>query len=338
MEEDGMNYPPSHNYPPRPRPGARETKKRYGTFAGFGIAMASVLGAGTLAGGWLKDNIGTEDSVAARAPQAVVTKTYPLPPKACDFGYDTAVTNSTVAYNKKLKIGTYSIPTTISASETFNGTIKNMLCNTTDPGQEVVTFDPNKNTLSVKFQGSSQPFDVVVSQADPTDPNAYTPHNGFLMAQFKNAANNLDALGLAPFVASHLPNGDNITQGPNRLDNFLRGEALMGAYAVSSEACGKSAYAKLLPQMQQHIGDVAFHTFQTFNVDPAEKAKLTREHVTVSMPSPDGVVMHDQYAGRSNNDRQRLAAAGINFSGFDASTLTCNVMNEQNNKQFDLPG
>lgn len=238
----------------------------------------------------------TETDVALNGGKGTVTNVYVMPPKECHGGYDAKIEGAKAEINTRIKLGGLRIPTTVRASETFNGTIANQVCNTGINGTEVI----NKQTHHVTVTIGKEALTTMVFQKNPADPNAFTADNGIGVALYKNLANNVKTL----------PGGVDV-KGPDQLQNRLRGWALLEAFDTSSQACGETAWKYLRSPYAEEIKKDVVAKNNTY-----ADYKITEQDVTVAVP--ETVDLATQYGPQLHRTKDALREQNINITNVSA--------------------
>jgi len=164
------------------------------------------------------------------AGRGTLTAVKKIVPEACFGVYEADINGATAKYSKTFKLGPLSIPTSYSASSTFNGNLTNRVCHDSFSLEKI--YDKTTKKYNVTLPGSA--FHTDVYRTNPLV-NAFTPDNGFLMAKRKDIENDLNSIGN---ISVHHTDG---------LMGTLNGLAELAADQTSTEACGHKAWIHLEP-------------------------------------------------------------------------------------------
>ncbi len=242
-----------------------------------------------------------EKSVAVAGGKGVLEEVYPLK-EECHGGYRSRVEGAKAGINHKFKIFGATIPTSASASETFNGRVTNDVCNTGIAGKQRINTKTGHVTVTIPPEA----FVTKVYQTDPTDPNAFTSDNGLEMALRKNLAN----------LVKTLPGGLDV-KGPDQTASWLRGLAVLGAFETASKACGEKAWQFMRDNYADSIADDIVADANRYRPD----RPIDRQDVTVHLP--ETIRFEHQYGDQLRRTEEQLAGKGVTITRVDPASLQC---------------
>lgn len=275
----------------------RATKFPGARFIGL-VALTSTT-AGTL--GFVHGISGiVEDEVTLNGGTGTIVAAYRMPPNECHGGYDTEVAGAKAEFNKKINIGTFSIPTTYKASETFNSVVKNEICNTGVDSK--IEFDKKSNHLTWTVPAKS--LTTRVYTKDLTDEGMFTSDNGAAAAVYKNFAN----------LVKVLPAGLDV-KSADELRNRLQGWATLAAYTTSTEGCASIAWKYVKPLYEKELIKQA-QSNALFG-----GRKLSPSDITINLP--DQVEFKNQYAGQLDKIQDDFGRDGVTIHRLDPNKLKC---------------
>lgn len=200
------------------------------------IGGAALFGLGMGAGDYARRNPVLTTHEQVQGGHGTVTYAGNLAiPESCYSVFESDIQDVKATYNQTVKlpfIGT--IPTTNSASTTFNGNLTNKVCN---PMMDLkVVYSNGKANVTL-------PLNELTTDVYRTDPlsTPFTHDNGFVMALRRNTENGENVI---PGVKA---NGVNVLYG--KLDDY----AELSADEISTKVCGPKAWPYLQPLYMKDI-------------------------------------------------------------------------------------
>jgi len=261
------------------------------------VAAGAVLGAGDYA----HHHPLTKTEVAVSAGKGMLTAVRSLAvPEACYGVYQNDVTGAKATFDYSFTPFGLKIPTTLSASSTFNGNLTSKVCN---PSMDL-SLSYNKATNRYKLTLPAGSFRTDVYRTNPTV-NAFTPDNGALMALTKNAENIINAL---PELQAHTTDG---------LMGKLDGYAELAADQTSTEACGPKAWDHLKPLYEKSLKAQMVNEAYRWAPD----LKLTEQEIDVEVTGEFHPT--NQYDKLLKETKPLAEKNGVNFVLPDPSKLVC---------------
>lgn len=247
-----------------------------GTSAVVGVALGGVHSARYI----------LEHEATVNQGTGTVTTVYKMPRKDCYGGYDTGIKGAKAELDGKKFFGVGKV------SQTFNGSISNIVCNTGVDGQ--ITIDTAKHTAAVTVPPEA--LTTIVFQTSPDDPNAWTSDFGVLAGVKRN---------FDTFVKT-LPGGID-AKGSDETESKVRGWALSGAYKLSSEQCGAAAGPYVMPIIQSGIKQQVADNSKLYG-----STEIPAENVTVNTPT--SVAFRNQYSDQFDKLQKDLESHGVTLT------------------------
>jgi len=240
-----------------------------------------------------------------------VKEWYNLAPFECHGGYKTHIADAMAKFDHRVNIGPFhNIPTSMSASETFNGDLMVVTCNAQDTTQARAqeTIDDTGKQRKITLALTPDAFSTIVYQVDPSDDKAFTSDNGLLWSLAKDFANTVKAL----------PGGLDF-HGPDALDNKERGWALEAAMDTATKACGPTAFSIGRDAYAQELTDEIVHQNNMYN----KQRLVSNKNVTVEMPEAKDMHLSNQYSADLAKTKDLLKKNGIVVTAPSASKAKC---------------